>query len=87
MVNMMTATGNEFNLPLCQKLADAFGYNLDGTQKNTESKVEEVAPVQETISVAETAPVYDQPGALDKPFWKVYTPLNIIREIRNRITQ
>lgn len=87
MVSMMTSTGNEFNMPLCQKLADAFGYNLDGTPKNTEPKVELVAPVEENIPVAETAPVYDQPGALDKPFWKVYTPLNILREIKNRITQ
>jgi ectoine hydroxylase-related dioxygenase (phytanoyl-CoA dioxygenase family) len=87
MITMMTASGNEFNMPLCQKLADAFDYNLDGTPKNSESIIEEVTTPQVEEPIQETAPVFEQPHALNKPFWKVYTPLNIIREIRNRITQ
>jgi ectoine hydroxylase-related dioxygenase (phytanoyl-CoA dioxygenase family) len=69
--------GNEFNVELCEHMAKLFNYNMDGSQNQTE----------EQHQVAEEPA--ENAGALEEtslPFWKVYTPLNIAREIKFRIT-
>lgn len=67
------ANGSEINVVLIEKLAKLFNYNLDGSQKKEEIKEEVVKDVVETQTEEKL------------PFWKVYTPLNIVREIYNRI--
>lgn len=72
---LMQEAGNTYNAPLVEKMAKLFNYNPDGTKKEVsqqepEEPKQEVSQVQELDSLA---------------FWKVYTPLNIVREIKYRI--
>lgn len=72
---LMQEAGNTYNAPLVEKMAKLFNYNPDGTKKEV-SQQEPEEPKQEVSQVQE----------LDSlPFWKVYTPLNIVREIKYRI--
>lgn len=75
--------GNVFNVELAEHMAKLFNYNMDG------SKTEE-EPVQETSSdeaVAVEAAESDQQQEADsRPLWKVYTPMNVAREIKYRLT-
>lgn len=72
---LMQEAGNTYNAPLVGKIAKLFNYNPDGTKKEV-SQQEPEEPKQEVSQVQE----------LDSlPFWKVYTPLNIVREIKYRI--
>lgn len=72
---LMQEAGNTYNAPLVGKMAKLFNYNPDGTKKEV-SQQEPEEPKQEVSQVQE----------LDSlPFWKVYTPLNIVREIKYRI--
>ncbi len=71
LIARVKANGNTINIELVEKLAKLFSYNMDGSQKKEEEKKE---VIQEVIETKEKL-----------PFWKVYTPLNIVREIYNRI--
>ncbi|MGK0390709.1 MAG: hypothetical protein ACI94Y_003469 [Maribacter sp.] len=75
MVKMIQDAGNEINVPLITQLSTLFNYNLDGSQKKEEPVIEETVPVVETPAVQEKK----------LPFWKVYTPLNIVKEILFRM--
>jgi ectoine hydroxylase-related dioxygenase (phytanoyl-CoA dioxygenase family) len=77
LLEQIKAAGNTFNVELCEHMAKLFNFNMDGSKK--EEKQEEV--VQETTTV--DASSSNEPAL---PFWKVYTPLNIVREIKLRIT-
>ena len=74
LVDSIKAAGNTMNVALIEKLAKLFNYNPDGSQKTE--------PVQEetTFAPQEEAPVLEQ-----RSFWQIYTPMNILREIRYRI--
>lgn len=73
LVTLIKEAGNEFNVPMCEKLSVLFGYDMSGKKKE-EPKDE----VQETISEVDIAP--------QKSFFEVYTPLNILREVKFRLT-
>ncbi len=70
LIDMIKSEGNAFNVPMCEKLSVLFGYNMDGSKK---------ADVAETKNTAEeTIP--------KKSFFEIYTPYNIYREVKYRIT-
>lgn len=73
---LMQNAGNTYNAPLVGKMAKLFNYRPDGSKKE-DSQPEPEEPKKEDSQVQEL----DSP-----PLWKVYTPLNIIREIKSRIT-
>jgi ectoine hydroxylase-related dioxygenase (phytanoyl-CoA dioxygenase family) len=81
LIEMIKSTGNEFNVPLCEKLAKLFSYNMDGSKKD-ESPTEEVAPAPEV-----SAPVEEKPWVWDdrRSFLQKYTPRNIVREVKKKI--
>jgi ectoine hydroxylase-related dioxygenase (phytanoyl-CoA dioxygenase family) len=66
--------GNKFNVELAEHMAKLFNYNMDG------SKTEET-PAAEIVVEDESTSAEPQ-----KSFWKVYTPMNVVREIKYRIT-
>lgn len=73
-------SGNSMNMPLCEKLALLYQYNMDGTKIE-----EEVIPQAPVAAQIETAPV-SAPQWVDKrSFFQKYTPLNILTELRNRL--
>jgi ectoine hydroxylase-related dioxygenase (phytanoyl-CoA dioxygenase family) len=72
LVSLIKAAGNDFNVPMCEKLSVLFGYDMSG-------KKVEAAVVSET---KEEKPI-DVP---QKSFFEVYTPMNILREVKFRIT-
>lgn len=74
LVSKIKEAGNRFNVELCEHMAKLFGYAMNGTQAE---KVEPEQPVAETAGTPEEAA---------RPFWKVYTPMNILREIKYRVT-
>ncbi|MGE0636365.1 MAG: phytanoyl-CoA dioxygenase family protein [Bacteroidia bacterium] len=74
---MMKDAGNTFNIELVEKMATLFNYNLDGTAKN-----QEPVPTEQEVNEPVMA---DTTKAL--PFWKIYTPLNVMREIKHRLTK
>jgi hypothetical protein len=78
LIEIIKAAGNEFNVPMCERLAKLFNYNMDGTVKE-EPKAEE--PVTETPPVQEEWKWVDE-----RPFFEKYTPLNIVRELKKRVT-
>jgi ectoine hydroxylase-related dioxygenase (phytanoyl-CoA dioxygenase family) len=69
LVDRIKAAGNEEDSLLVRKMAALFDYNLDGTLKNRREER------QADSTGPDTAP----------PFWRVYTPINIYREIRYRL--
>lgn len=75
LVALIKAGGNEFNVPMCEKLSVLFGYDMTGQKK------EEVKPKEEA-NASETA-VSEQDK---RSFFEVYTPLNILKEVKYRIT-
>lgn len=77
LLEQIKAAGNTFNVELCEHMAKLFNFNMDGSKK--EEKQEE--SVQQTTTA--DASSSNEPAL---PFWKVYTPLNIVREIKLRIT-
>jgi len=67
--------GNVFNVELAEHMAKLFNYNMDGTQKE-EPKAEEPESVLEEASSSSDS----------RTFWQTYTPMNVVREIRFRLT-
>jgi hypothetical protein len=57
-------------------MASLFNYNMDGSKKEDVQVEETASEPEEVVSHKPTI-----------PFWKVYTPLNIIREIKLRISK
>jgi hypothetical protein len=73
LVELIKSSGNDFNVPMCEKLSVLFGYDMSGNKK-------EEAPEEEPVAVEETVPTKEP------SFFEVYTPLNILREVKYRIT-
>ncbi len=81
LVELIKENGNEFNVPMCEKLATLFSYNMDGSKKQEE---QQVLPEQEKPS----EPVVEEKPFVwvdDRSFLQKYTPLNIVREIKKRL--
>lgn len=75
LMEQIKKNGNEFNIELTEKLAKLFNYNMDGTKKE--------APQVETNHVEDnTSPSESN----NRSFWQTYTPMNILREIKYRIS-
>lgn len=74
LVERIKAAGNTMNVALIEKLAKLFNYNPDGSQK--------AQAVQEEMTLTSQA---EASAPEKRSFWQIYTPLNILREIRYRI--
>ena len=75
LVELIKQEGNEFNVPMCEKLSELFGYNMDGSQQQP------TEPEPEVVVVPESNDVWVD----DRSFFQKYTPLNIAREIKKKI--
>lgn len=81
LITLIKDAGNTFNVPMTEKLAKLFGYLQDGTKKEEpvaeqkEEKKEEVIVETKEVKWIDTRPIYIK-----------YSPLNIAREIKKRIT-
>jgi len=78
LIELIKAAGNEYNVPMTEKLAKLFGY-LNAEQKKEEAK-QEVVEAPQPIEVQEEWKWVD-----DRNFFAKYTPLNIAREIKKRL--
>jgi ectoine hydroxylase-related dioxygenase (phytanoyl-CoA dioxygenase family) len=78
LIDLIKENGNEFNVPMCEKLAKLFNYNLDGSKK-AEPKVEYP---KSSLPEAEKPWVWED----NRSFSEKYTPLNILKEIKKRLT-
>ncbi len=77
LVSMIKAAGNEYNIPMTEKLAKLFGYM--NAQQTTEPQPEvSVEPVNTEEKPREWVWVDD------RNFFEKYTPLNIVREIKKK---
>lgn len=71
LLGLIKAAGNSFNVELCEHMAKLFDFNMDGTAKSNPVVTNE----ESTHSSLEK-----------ESFWKIYTPMNILREVKFRIT-
>ena len=81
LVDLIKENGNEFNVPMCEKLAKLFSYNMDGSKKeDTQNKEveDELQPQPEQVAAS-------QEWVDDRSFFEKYTPLNVVREIKKRL--
>jgi hypothetical protein len=79
MVEIIKAAGNTYNLPMTEKLAKLFGYNgNDEKKEEPEHQKPQPAPQLEPVQQTEWLD--------ERPFFEKYTPLNIAREIKKRLT-
>lgn len=69
--------GNVFNVELAEHMAKLFNFNMDGTKKE-EPKPE---PELEMVDAESGSGSTDQ-----RSFWQTYTPMNVVREIKYRLT-
>ncbi len=80
LIAKMKAAGNTFNVEMCEHLAKLFNYNMDGTQKQAAAKTEAPAQAQEAEQTLPNESPKD-----GRTFFEKYTPLNIVREIKERV--
>jgi len=80
LINMIKQEGNEYNVPMCEKLAVLFNYDITGVKKD-DPIIEEM--IEETV-ITEVS-IQDE-WIDNRTFFEKYTPLNILREIKFRIT-
>lgn len=79
LVEIIKAAGNEWNVPMTEKLALLFGYS--GNTKKEEPVVEEQQPAPPPVAQQQV-----QEQVKDtRTFFQIYTPLNIYREIKHRL--
>ncbi len=79
MIEKIKAAGNEYNIPMTEKLAKLFGY-MNGEKKEEQPKEVPVA-APEPVERKEEWKWVDERG-----FFEKYTPLNIAREIKKKLT-
>ncbi|HLP52784.1 MAG TPA: phytanoyl-CoA dioxygenase family protein [Chitinophagales bacterium] len=80
LAQLIKDAGNEFNVPMCEMLAQLFNFNMDGTQKE-----EPVEAVKEPEVKYEPVIEKEWVWVDDRSFFEKYTPLNIVREIKKRV--
>jgi ectoine hydroxylase-related dioxygenase (phytanoyl-CoA dioxygenase family) len=73
---LMIDGGSEFNIPLVETMTKLFGNQTQ--ESNTESESVEESQPQPVLEAIEAEP--------SEPFWKVYTPVNVYKEVRFRLT-
>ncbi|MDB5282615.1 MAG: hypothetical protein JWO06_1690 [Bacteroidota bacterium] len=89
-------SGNSFNIEMVEHLAKLFNYNIDGSKKEEPASAPTPEPQKEIIvEVKQTEPEVKQPELVQeqknvwvdkRSFFEKYTPLNIIREIKQRVS-
>jgi hypothetical protein len=84
LVELIKEAGNEFNVPMCEKLAKLFNYNMDGSKKEEKPAEPEITQQDQP---AQSQQVTETPWVDDRTFFQKYTPLNIVREIGKRLQQ
>lgn len=77
LIAMIKAAGNEYNIPMTEKLAKLFGYS---GEKKTEEAPQQV-PIEEVKQEVSEA----QAWVDNRSFFEKYTPLNIVRELKKKI--
>jgi hypothetical protein len=77
MKNLIESAGNNFNAPLVETMTKLF------VQSPQEEKPKEK---EEIVEQVETHPVAENTNSNERTFWQTYTPLNIIKEVRFRLT-
>ena len=81
LVELIKESGNEFNVPMCEKLAALFNYHADGSKKQAEPQEAEQKAAE--VMVEQPAEKYEWKD--ERSFLQKYTPLNIAREIKKRL--
>lgn len=77
LVEMIKSAGNDYNIPMTEKLAKLFGQQANAAEEKKEEIQEEA--VEEPV--VETPYVWED----NRSFFQKYTPLNIAREIKKKI--
>lgn len=72
---MIQDAGNSYNAVLVNRMAQLFNYDPNGN-KIEENKIEESVQIS----------FENEESVVTQPFWKVYTPLNVLREIKLRLS-
>jgi hypothetical protein len=78
-INRIKQAGNEYNETLKKKLDVLLKDELSGNKK------EETKMVYEKVDVPEIYP-QQEARAADRAFFEIYTPKNIFREIKHKLT-
>lgn len=76
---LIESAGNTFNAPLVETMTKLF------VPPQQEQKQEEPQPETDSEPIAESSTV-ENANRDDRTFWQTYTPMNIIREVRFRLT-
>ena len=95
LIELVKEYGNEFNVPMCEKLAKLFNYNANGTKKEEikEEVKEEIKQEQNEQPVAAEL-IQEAPAPQieakwvwvdNRSFFQKYTPGNILREVKKRV--
>lgn len=79
LVEIIKGAGNTYNIPMTEKLAKLFGY------MNNERKTEEPKPEPIQQEEKSESPVLAEEWVDNRTFFQKYTPLNIAREIKNKL--
>ncbi len=80
LIEMIKAAGNEYNIPMTEKLAKLFGYI--NARQTVEQKQEDVVEEVKREEEKPTPLVWND----QRSFFQKYTPLNIAREIKKKLT-
>ncbi len=78
LIALIKEGGNEFNVPMCEKLSVLFGYDLMTGKKQKE----EVTEIEEDTKEEVRTEIEKDSRA----FFEIYTPVNILKEVKYRIT-
>lgn len=75
LIGLIKEAGNAYNVPMCEKLAVLFDYDISGQLK--ESK-DNAAPENQANTTEDKSEL--------RSFFEVYTPANILRELKYKLT-
>ncbi len=78
LIEIIKQAGNEYNVPMCEKLAVLFNYDITGTKKE-----EPQEQVKEVVVEQNPEP---EVWVDNRSFFETYTPMNILREIKFKLT-
>jgi hypothetical protein len=78
LIEIIKQAGNEYNVPMCEKLAVLFNYDITGTKKEEPQEQVNDVVVEETPEPTEWVD--------NRSFFETYTPMNILREIKFKLT-
>jgi ectoine hydroxylase-related dioxygenase (phytanoyl-CoA dioxygenase family) len=80
LITLIKKSGNEYNVPMCEKLAVLFNYDVTGNKKQEENSQAQETPYIEEVQLQEETWVDN------RSFFETYTPMNILREIKFKLT-